>query len=85
MALLVCLGAAATAYSATQAKGAVAILALDWLLTVCGVCAAHAPVLAHASSTAVLRPSGRSNGVDSAWPVNAVRTPVWANPGIETG
>ena len=59
MALLVCLGAAATAHSATQAKGAVATLALDALLTYFGITLAHAPVLAHASTTACLRPSWR--------------------------
>jgi len=59
MALLVCLGAAATAYSATQAKFAVGVLALDWVLTLLGVRLAHAPVLAHASSLSLLRPTWR--------------------------
>ena len=60
MALLVCLGAAATAYSATQAKSAVGVLAVDWVLTVMGIAAAHAPVLALASATAILRPAWRA-------------------------
>ena len=59
MALLVCLGAAATAYSATQAKFAVAVLAADWVLTLLGISLAHAPVLAHASMASLLRPPWR--------------------------
>ena len=44
MALLVCLGAAATAYSAMQAKSAVLVLALDWVLVLLGVQASPAMV-----------------------------------------
>ena len=43
MALLVCLAVAATAHSATQAKAAVATLALDYLCVVGGAQLAHAP------------------------------------------
>ncbi len=66
MALLVCLGAAATAYSATQAKATVAVLALDYLLLfathslgILHVHAAHAAVLGWASRYAVLGPRWR--------------------------
>ena len=59
MALLVCLGAAATASSATAAKSAVAVLLLDYLLVLLGVQTAHALVLAWASRTALVRPVWR--------------------------
>ena len=41
-------------------KGAAAVLALDWMLTSAGLTLAHAPVLAHASSLALMRPAGRA-------------------------
>ena len=45
--------------TAAQAKFAVAVLGFDCVLTVLGINLAHAPILAHAASMAVLRPAWR--------------------------
>ena len=71
MALLVCLAVAATAHSATQAKAAVATLALDYLCVVGGAQLAHAPVVMLASRTAVLGPSWRRT-LFVAWAISLV-------------
>ena len=57
--LAVCLGAAATASSATAAKAAVAVLCLDYAAVLLGLQAAHAAVLWWASRTALVRPVWR--------------------------
>jgi hypothetical protein len=66
MALIVCLGATATAHSATQAKATFAVLLFDWLLTLAAhdlsllwPHLAHAPILFWATRYALLSPRRR--------------------------
>mmetsp|Transcript_32939 Transcript_32939/g.105036 ORF Transcript_32939/g.105036 Transcript_32939/m.105036 type:complete len:1137 (+) Transcript_32939:233-3643(+) len=66
MALIVCLGATATAHSATQAKATFAVLLADWLLTLAAhdlrllwPHPAHAPILLWATRYALLSPRRR--------------------------
>ena len=71
MALLVCLGAAATAYSATQAKLAVSVLAGDWVRWAALHCDVGAAATARAASASPGAPSATAGRTGRRWRATA--------------